>query len=90
MIRIIGRTLRPGCLQSRRLFLGTLGVAFIRVPRSQNPFAMARRIERYLNKNDDLLAIRSIVKRPVRVPPSGPALDVPDALMGNADVGAAE
>lgn len=90
MIRIIGRTLRPGCMQSRRLFLGTLGVAFIRVPRSKNPFALARTIERYLKKNDDLLGIRSIVKRPVPVPPRSPARDVPEPLMDNADVGAAE
>jgi hypothetical protein len=77
-------------MQSRRLFLGTLGVAFIRVPRSQNPFAVARKIERYLNKNDDLRAIRSILKRPALIPPSDSVIDVPEHDMGNADVGAAE
>lgn len=67
-VRIVGRTLRPGCINTRRLFLGILGVDVIRVPRSANPFSLARRIRRYL-QHEDIVFLKKLVsarRRPMR------------------------
>ena len=42
-MRINGRLLRPSTLAERRLMLGHFGTDCIRVPRTLNPFAVARR-----------------------------------------------
>lgn len=80
-VRVVGRTLRPGCLASRRFFLGTLGVESLRAPRSQNPYALARKIRRALQHNEDVLHLRrlatSVKKRGV-VPPVNPDADSPE------------
>jgi hypothetical protein len=44
-MRIQGRLLRPSNLAERRV-LKTLGVDQVRVPRKQNPFAVARHIKK--------------------------------------------
>lgn len=69
-VRIVGRTLRPGCINTRRLFLGLLGVDVIRVPRNENPFSLARRIRRYLH-NEDLLHLKRLVRRRKATAPAG-------------------
>lgn len=53
-MRICGRVLRPSTLAERRLLLGLFGATAVRVPRSQNIFAVARRVGRYLKKNEDI------------------------------------
>lgn len=88
-IRINGRTIRPGCLISRRFFLGTLGVDRIRVPRSQNPFAVARRLRRYLQGGDELVAFQKLARR-LPVPPVSPDVDLPEPIVGDDHAAAAE
>jgi hypothetical protein len=79
IMRINGRVLRPSTLAERRLLLGHLGVSFIRIPRSQNPYAVARRIERYLKKNEDVAFFKMLVtKRKRAVPPVTPDVDLPE------------
>lgn len=87
-IRINGRTIRPGCLVSRRFFLGTLGVDRLRVPRSQNPFAVARRVRRCLEGGDELVAIKKLARRPV-APPMSPDVDRPEPIFGDEYAAAA-
>lgn len=89
-IRITGRTIRPGCLVSRRFFLGTLGVDRLRVPRSQNPYAVARRLRRYLQGGDELVTFKKLTaSRPV-APPVSPDVDRPEPLFGDEHAAAAE
>lgn len=77
-MRVNGRLLRPATLAERRFMLGTLGVHFIRVPRSANPFAVARRLRRLVEKNDDIAFFRSLAaKGRFNVPPVTPDVDTP-------------
>ena len=79
-MRINGRVLRPSTLAERRLLLGHLGVSFIRIPRSQNPYAVARRIGRYL-KNEDVAFFKKLVtKRNPALPPVTPDVDLPEPM----------
>lgn len=71
-MRICGRVLRPSNLAERRLLLGHFGVHTIRVPRSQNPFAIARRIRRLLSSAEFAL-LRELARHSVE------ATSVPDA-----------
>lgn len=88
-IRINGRTLRPGCLVSRRFFLGSLGVDSIRVPRAQNPYAIARRIARHL-KSEDLAFLAKMASKKTPVPPVSPDVDRPEPSSDDDHVAAAE
>lgn len=75
-MRICGRLLRPSTLVERRLLLSFFGTSAVRIPRSQNIFAVARRIERYLKKNDDVLFFKKLAARPPRpMPPLAPISD---------------
>lgn len=89
IIRINGRTLRPGDLMSRRFFLGTLGVDQIRVPRSQNPFAVARRLRRHLQGGDDVVAFKKLAARRPVAPPVSPDVDHPEPDFGDEHAAAA-
>lgn len=83
-MRICGRLLRPSTLAERRLLLGYFGASAVRVPRSQNIFAVARRIERYLEKNDDVVFFKKLAaprRRPV--PPIAPDMDSPEPVIGD-------
>lgn len=55
-MRIHGRILRPATLAERRFLLGCLGVPFIRVARSQNPFIVARRLRQAVRTATEALA----------------------------------
>lgn len=90
-MRICGRLLRPSTLAERRLLLGHFGASSFRVPRSHNIFAVARRIERFLKKNEDLIFLKSLSvagRRPL--PPLTPDLDSPDFIPGAEHASAAE
>ncbi|WP_438040214.1 hypothetical protein [Sorangium sp. So ce128] len=80
-MRINGRTLRPSTLAERRLLL-SLGTASLRVPRSMNPFAVARRLRRAaLGNSPDHEFARDLVKakkRPDQLPVPSPDLDLPE------------
>lgn len=89
-MRIRGRLLRPSTLAERRLLLGHFGTSCIRVPRTHNVFAVARRIERYLRKNEDLVLLRKVVATKRPMPPLSPDLDVPTPSRDDEDVAAAE
>ena len=76
-----GRTVRPSTLAERRLLLSG-GVTHVRVPRSQNPYAVARRLGR-LAKGEvaelrKLLATIHQAPRPNPMPIPTPDLDEPD------------
>ena len=88
-LRINGRIIRPGCLISRRFFLGALGVDRLRVPRSQNPFAIARRLRRYLQSGDELVGFKKLARRPAG-PPVSPDVDHPEPVFGDDHAAAAE
>lgn len=90
-MRICGRLLRPSTLGERRLLLGHFGASSLRVPRSQNIFAVARRIERYLKKNEDIVFLTRLAaprRRPV--PPIAPDMDSPEPVTGDEYGAAAE
>jgi len=58
-MRIQGRTLRPSNLAERRLLLSSLGTQALRVPRTANPYLLARRIERAAKGNNpDVIFVR--------------------------------
>lgn len=87
-MRICGRLLRPSTLAERRLFLGHFGVDTIRVPRSLNPYAVARKVRR-LVMNSELSFIYDLARRSKKYngPPVSPDVDVPEPA-GNEDVAA--
>jgi len=62
-MRVNGRNLRYSNLVERRFMLGQLGVDVIRVPRSENPYAVARRIRRMLREDDDATFVQSLLRR---------------------------
>jgi len=79
-MRITGRTVRPSNLAERRLLL-SVGVTCVRVARSQNPYAVARRIARLARGGDaaDLLRLVTADRplRPLPFPLPTPDLDGP-------------
>ena len=90
-MRICGRLLRPSTLAERRLLLSHFGTSAVRIPRSQNIFAVARRIERYLKKNDDVVFFKKLAaptRRPL--PPIAPDMDSPEPATGDDYAAAAE
>ena len=52
-MRVNGRTLRPSTLAERRMLLAA-GLTSVRVPRSQNPYAVARRLARLAQQPGEL------------------------------------
>jgi len=90
-MRICGRVLRPSTLAERRLLLGYFGASSLRVPRSQNPFAVARRLRRLAGNNTDLASIKAIVGRTQKplVPPLSPGVDLPEPALDFDHVAAA-
>ena len=89
-MRICGRLLRPSTLAERRLLLSHFGTSAVRIPRSQNIFAVARRVERYLKKNEDVVFLKKLAaprRRPV--PPITPDVDVPEPVMDDEHAAAA-
>lgn len=90
-MRICGRTLRPSTLAERRLLLGHFGTDCIRVPRSHNPFAVARKVRR-LVMNAELAFLYDLACRTKKynAPPMSPDVDVPEPVTGAEDVVAAE
>lgn len=69
-MRINGRILRPSNLSERRLLL-SVGAQHVRVPRSMNPYAVARQLAR-LAKGGDLTELRKLVASTRRPPCPGP------------------
>lgn len=69
MARITGRLIRPSNLAERRLMF-SLGLgSTLRVPRSVNPYAVARRLKRLLGANPDAEYLRRLgKKKPVAAP----------------------
>ena len=62
-MRVNGRTLRPSTLAERRLFTA-LGTTTIKVPRSQNPYVVARRARRLADQQTpDFLMLKELVAR---------------------------
>ena len=86
---VTGRTVRPSNLAERRLLL-SVGVRHLRVPRSQNPYAVARRLSR-LASGSDLSELRKLVASTRRPPWPGPFpipspdLDEPERWPVHAD-----
>lgn len=62
-MRVNGRTLRPSTLAERRLLL-SVGLTSIRVPRSQNPFAVARRLARLATQPEELRKLTTTDRPP--------------------------
>jgi hypothetical protein len=89
-MRICGRLLRPSTLAERRLLLTCFGTSAVRVPRSQNPYAIARRIRRHLQSNE--LSFLKSLAAPMRkrVPPIAPDTDSPEPPIGDDHAAAAE
>ena len=81
-MRINGRILRASDLRERRvlLALGCDPIVGLRVPRSQNPYAIARRIRRMsVAPLVDFNELRAIIRRP---PVPTPDVDVPFPAQG--------
>lgn len=62
MPRIIGRKIYPSTLAERRVLLG-FGVDCLRVPRTTNPFIVARRLRRAAHTSPDLLMLSDVVAK---------------------------
>ena len=79
-MRILGRTLRASDLSERRVLisLGIDPVKGLRVPRSENPFAVARVLRRLAREGDDMKYLRTIAKKnKTPEPRPSPEMDVP-------------
>jgi hypothetical protein len=78
-MRILGRTLRASDLSERRVLiaLGIDPVKGLRVPRSENPFAVARVLRRLAREGDDMKYLRTIAKKNKYEPRPSPEMDVP-------------
>lgn len=79
-MRITGRTLRPSTVTERRL-LKSLGSEALHIPRRENPFRVARKIEQLASKIDqELNTLRRQTKRHAtsREPQLSPGLDHPE------------
>lgn len=71
-MRVNGRLLRPSTLAERRLLKG-FGIDSLRVPRSHNPYAVARQIQRLARGSTaELQIIREVIEQDRRRPPSLP------------------
>lgn len=63
-MRINGRLLRPSSLAERRLMLSLGLTTTFRCPRSENPYALARKLRRLaLGTNPDATHIRQLAQR---------------------------
>lgn len=74
-MRIQGRLLRPSTLAERRVMFSLGLPAIIRVPRSENPFSVARRLRRLaLHLSADADQLRRLARKVARspVPPQLP------------------
>lgn len=89
-MRICGRLLRPSTLAERRLLLGCFGTTALRVPRRHNIFAVARRIERYVNKNEDLAFLKAIFAARASATPPSASADSPESPSDDEHAAAAE
>ena len=83
-MRVNGRMLRPSTLAERRL-LFSLGTSTLRVPRSMNPFTVARRLGRAAKGvTPDHDFARDLVfrmkKNPGDVPTPSPDIDRPEPV----------
>lgn len=78
-MRVCGRAIRPSTLAERRLLLAA-GVTHIRVPRSKNPYAVARRLPRLANSGDvaELRNLANLTDRPQRPFPNPLPSPLPD------------
>lgn len=79
-MRINGRTLRPSTPTERRL-LKSLGSEALHIPRRENPFRVARKIEQLASKIDqELIALRRLTQSHLkpREPQPSPGLDLPE------------
>lgn len=92
-MRINGRTLRPSDLAERRvlLALGVNPVLGLKVPRTENPYMIARRIRRIAAaQNEDMQVLRALVSNSKhREPRPNPELDVPTPIADPGDIAAA-
>ena len=61
-MRVNGRVLRPSTLAERRLFTA-LGTQTIKVPRSHNPYVVARRARHLAEQHPDFLFLRELVAK---------------------------
>lgn len=61
-MRVNGRLLRPSTLAERRV-MKSLGIDYLRCPRTENPYALARRIKRASRPTEDTLFVRDIATR---------------------------
>jgi len=75
-MRICGRILRPSNLAERRV-MKSLGIDYLRCPRTENPYALARRIKRASRPTEDLLFMRDVATR--MKPVVRPTQPTPDA-----------
>lgn len=93
-MRINGRTLRASDLRERRVLvsLGIDPVRGLRVPRTQNPYQVARCIRRLARaQTDDMMFLRHVVAANRRRDPRpSPDLDVPTTPIGEPIADAAE
>ena len=62
-MRVNGRILRPSTLAERRI-LSALGIGSLRVPRTENPYRVAKMVERLAKgRSQEMLFLRSLVSR---------------------------
>jgi hypothetical protein len=82
-MRINGRTLRASDLRERRVLLA-LGIdpaLGLKVPRSENPFMVARHVRRLAAAaNEDMSALRALVEKTRREPRPSPEVDLPHPM----------
>lgn len=89
-MRICGRLLRPSTLAERRFFLGYFGTSTLRVPRRHNIFAIARRVERHVTRNEDLAFLKSVFAPRARLTPPSVPVDCPEPPSDDDHAAAAE
>jgi hypothetical protein len=84
-MRINGRTLRPSNLAERRLLL-SFGTDALRVPRTMNPFTVARRLRRAARgdspDHDFARGLATRSRKPFNdIPNPSPDLDLPEPVL---------
>jgi hypothetical protein len=82
-MRVNGRVLRPSTLAERRLFC-SLGTTSIKVPRSYNPYVIARRARRLAeHEHPDFLMLKELVAKyqPHEPTPDLDTSEPPDAMV---------
>lgn len=73
MARINGRIIRPSSLAERRVMLALGLSTALRVPRSENPYAVVRRLKRLAqNTNPDVDYLRRLARKKTVTPPELP------------------